>query len=90
MARLRLLLKQPNPQDRRGVLLSLAPAGREKISRIGAEIRTINDLFFGALDAGSFSALSAAAAALVQSSSDAVRYIDAAGSAARAAGKAMS
>ena len=90
MARLRLLLKQPNPQDRRGVLLSLASAGREKISHIGAEIRTTNDLFFGALDAGSFFALSAAAAALVQSSSDAVRYIDAAGSAARAAGKAMS
>ena len=38
-------------EDRRGVLLSLAPAGRLKIDRIGAEIRAINDLFFGALDA---------------------------------------
>ncbi len=75
MARRGLLLKRPNPQDRRGVLLSLAPAGRLKIDRVAAELRAINDLFFGALDAPSFSALSAAAAALVKGSGKAVHYL---------------
>ena len=77
MARLGLLLKQSNPQDRRGVLLSLAPAGRLKIDRVGPEIRAINDLFFGVLDAPSFAALSAAAAALVKGSRKAVHYVNA-------------
>jgi MarR family transcriptional regulator, organic hydroperoxide resistance regulator len=77
MARRGLLLKRPNPQDRRGVLLSLAPAGRLRIDRIAAEIRAINDRFFGALDAPSFCALSAAAAALVKGSGRAVHYLNA-------------
>src|SRR5271165_7211316 len=75
MARCGLLLKRPNPQDRRVVLLRLAPAGRLKIDRAAAEIRAINDLFFGALDAASFCALSAAAAALVKGSGKAVHYL---------------
>jgi DNA-binding MarR family transcriptional regulator len=69
-----LLLKRTNPLDRRGVLLSVASAGRLAVDRVSAEIRTVNDLFFGALDASSFAALSAAAAALVESSAKAVRY----------------
>jgi DNA-binding MarR family transcriptional regulator len=77
MARLRLLLKRSNPQDGRGVLLSLAPAGRLKIDRVSAEIRAINDLFFGALDGASFAALSAAAAGLVKGSGRAVHYVNA-------------
>ena len=76
MARHGLLLKRPNPQDRRGVLLSLAPAGRPRIDRVAAEIRAINDLFFGALDAPLFYALSAAAAALVKGSGRAVHYLN--------------
>src|SRR4051794_7668417 len=58
LARRRLLLKRTNPLDRRGVLLSVAPAGRLAVDRVSAEIRTINDLFFGALDAASFAGLS--------------------------------
>jgi DNA-binding MarR family transcriptional regulator len=77
MAKRGLLHKRPNPDDRRGVLLSLAPAGRLRIDRVACEIRAINDLFFGALDASSFGALSAAAAALVKGSSKAVRHIHA-------------
>jgi DNA-binding MarR family transcriptional regulator len=77
MARRGLLLKRPNPDDRRGVLMSLAPDGRREIDRVAAEIRAINDLFFGALDAPSFSALSAAAAALVKGSGKAVHYLHA-------------
>jgi DNA-binding MarR family transcriptional regulator len=79
MARRRLLLKQPNPRDRRGVLLSLAPAGRAKLGSIAAELRTINDLFFGALDAASFVALCSAASALVHGSSQAMQLVAAGG-----------
>ena len=77
MARLGLLLKRSNPLDRRGVLLSLAPAGRLKIDRASAEIRAINNLFFGALDSSSFAALSAAAGTLVKGSGKAVHYVSA-------------
>jgi DNA-binding MarR family transcriptional regulator len=75
MARLGLLIKQPNPEDRRGVLLSLAPAGRLKIDRVSPEIRAINDLFFGVLDPSAFAALSTAAAALVKGSRRALHYV---------------
>ena len=75
LVRRRLLLKRTNPLDRRGVLLSVAPAGRLALDRVSAEIRAVNDLFFGALDAASFAALSAAAGALVESSTKAVRHI---------------
>jgi DNA-binding MarR family transcriptional regulator len=75
MARRGLLLKRTNPEDGRGVLLSLAPAGRLKVDRIAIELRAINDLFFGALDARSFAALSRAAAALVESSRGALEYV---------------
>jgi hypothetical protein len=57
------------------VLLSVAPVGRLAVDRVSAEIRAVNDLFFGALDATSFAALSAAAGALVESSAKALRYI---------------
>jgi MarR family transcriptional regulator, organic hydroperoxide resistance regulator len=75
LARLGLLLKRPNPQDRRGVLLTLTPAGRLEIDRLSAEIRAINDLFFGSLESKSFIALCAAAQALVKGSAKAVHYV---------------
>jgi DNA-binding MarR family transcriptional regulator len=75
LVRRHLLLKRVNPLDRRGVLLSVAPAGRLALDRVSAEIRAVNDLFFGALDAGAFEALSAAAGVLVEGSAQAVRYI---------------
>lgn len=80
-----LVLKRTNPHDRRSVLISIAPAGRIEIGRIGAEIRAINDLFFGALDRNAFAALGAAVGELVESSRKAVQYINANGSGPRAA-----
>jgi hypothetical protein len=53
----------------------VAPAGRLALDRVAPEIRAVNDLFFGALDAAAFTALSEAAGGLVESSSKAVRYI---------------
>ena len=75
LARCKLLLKRTNPLDHRGVLLSVAPAGRLAVDRVSTEIRAVNDLFFGALDLATFAALSDAAGALIESSAKAVRYI---------------
>ena len=76
LARMGLLSKRTSPQDRRGVLLSLAPAGRLKIDGISKQIRTVNDLFFGVLDSASFAAVSFAASALVESSVKAIQYLN--------------
>src|SRR5262245_37865863 len=76
VARLGLLLKRPNPHDRRGVLLTLTPAGGHEIDRLSVEIRAINDLFFGALEAKSFTALCAAAQALVKGSAKAMHCVN--------------
>jgi DNA-binding MarR family transcriptional regulator len=75
LARLGLLLKRTDPQDRRGVLLSLAPLGRRKIESVNTEIRGINDLFFGALDAKAFGTLCGATNLLVSGSRKALQYI---------------
>lgn len=71
-----LLRKRPNPQDKRGALLSLTQAGRLKIERLIPAIRAINDLFFGRLNTHSFSELCASAAGLVQGSREAMQYIE--------------
>lgn len=63
-----LVVKRPNPRDRRGVLLSLTRAAQGLIERNSAEIRSINDVFFGSLDRSAFASMSSATAALVQSS----------------------
>jgi len=73
-----LLDKRTNPRDRRGVLVSVSPAGRQAIARVGGEIRAINDLFFGALRSKSFAALSETIGALVGSSRKAMDYVNAA------------
>ena len=69
-----LLVKRTNPDDRRGVLLSLSRAGWSSIDRFAPEIRAINDRLFGRFDGKSFAATCAAASALVAGSSDALRY----------------
>jgi DNA-binding MarR family transcriptional regulator len=69
-----VLRKRTNPQDRRRALLSLTQEGRLKMDRLIPEIRAVNDLFFGGLDAHSFSELCASATALVHGSREAMRY----------------
>ncbi|HKD06847.1 MAG TPA: MarR family transcriptional regulator [Bryobacteraceae bacterium] len=71
-----LIRKRPNPDDGRGALLSLTPAGRLKIDRLIGEIRTVNDLFFGLLGAPQFAELCASAGALARGSSEAMRHIE--------------
>src|SRR5215469_9816520 len=76
LSTLGLLRKRPNPQDRRGALLSLTQAGRLKMDRLIPEIRAVNDLFFGKLGAHSFSELCSSATALVHGSREAMRHIE--------------
>jgi DNA-binding MarR family transcriptional regulator len=75
LARRGLVVKHTNPRDRRGVLLSLTPAGRLKLGRVSGEIQAVNDLFFGSLDAKSFAGLCAAATRLVEGSRKAMHYL---------------
>lgn len=75
LARRGFVVKHPNPRDGRGVLLSITPAGRAKLSRLSGEIQAVNDLFFGSLDAKSFAGLCAAAARLVEGSRKAMHYL---------------
>src|SRR6516162_3879345 len=76
LSTLGLLKKRPNPQDRRGALLSLTQVGRLKMDRLIPEIRAVNDLFFGKLGSRSFRELCVGAAALVQGSREAIRYTE--------------
>ena len=63
-----LLVKLPNPKDRRGVLISLSRTSQAQIARLTPSIRAINDQFFGALGRGAFDAMVNASAVLVKSS----------------------
>lgn len=76
LAQAGLLTKRVNPQDGRAVLLSLTRAGRNLIGRNSAEVRAINDIFFGALTPSMFAAASAAMAALVRGSAQAIADLD--------------
>jgi len=71
-----MITKRPNPEDGRSALLSLAPAGRVRIDGLMSEIRRVNDLFFGLLDARSFAQLCASAGGLVRGSREAMQYIE--------------
>jgi len=75
LAQAGLLTKRANPKDRRAVLLSLTRAGRALIERNSAEVRAINDIFFGALTPSTFAAASAAMAALVGGSARATAHL---------------
>ncbi|MTJ80042.1 MAG: winged helix-turn-helix transcriptional regulator [Telmatospirillum sp.] len=44
-----LILKSPNPDDRRGVLLRRSPAAAAKIDGFAAHLRRFNDSFFASL-----------------------------------------
>jgi DNA-binding MarR family transcriptional regulator len=76
LAQAGLLTKRANPKDRRAVLLSLTRAGRALIEHNSAEVRALNDTFFGALTLSTFAAASAAMAALVRGSARATAHLN--------------
>ena len=61
----RLMTKRPNPDDRRRVLLTVAPAGWKRLDALAPHQRQINDALFGALGRNDFLALSRIMAELV-------------------------
>ena len=72
LADLGFLEKRRNPEDRRGVLLSLSESGREKLEAVAPMIRAINDRFFASLGASEFRELRRIVAAMVADSEDAI------------------
>ena len=75
LAQAGLLAKRADPKDGRAVLLSLTRTGRALIERNSAEVRALNDIFFGALTPSTFAAASAAMAALVRGSARATAHL---------------
>ena len=75
LSQIGFLKKQPNPNDGRGALLKLTPVGRRRIHGLIAEIRTVNDLFFGSLSGRSFADFCQAAESLVAGSRKATQYM---------------
>jgi DNA-binding MarR family transcriptional regulator len=68
--------KRPNPKDRRRVILRLTTAGMALIEANAAEIRAINDEFFGQLDQRAFAAVSAAIGLIEAGSRKAIERIE--------------
>ena len=64
LAAAKLVEKRPNPDDRRGELLSLSSDGERRVAGIAAKVRAASDYFFGSLSAAEFATLSTVAARL--------------------------
>ena len=77
MARLGLLLKQSNPQDRRGVLLSLTAKGQTLLRELGPVRRKINDMTFRSLTEERAKALQEIIDGLITDARSAVHELDA-------------
>lgn len=72
LVRAGLLAKRPNPADGRSVLVSLTPKARRALEGALPNIRAVNDVFFGRLNAEEFERLTAAASCIVNASASAV------------------
>ncbi|MFN0263700.1 MarR family winged helix-turn-helix transcriptional regulator [Tepidamorphus sp. 3E244] len=71
-----MLMKRPNPLDRRRVLLSVSHKGRTCLHKLAPVQREINDLIFEALDEERFDALCTEAAALRHNGERAIALAD--------------
>lgn len=49
-----ILAKRANPRDGRSTLVSLSAKGRRLLEAVIPEVRAVNDLFFGRLDAATY------------------------------------
>jgi DNA-binding MarR family transcriptional regulator len=75
LAQAGLVQKRPDPKDRRGVILGVTRVGHALIESNSAEIRAVNDEFFGQLDRGSFEAALSAVALIVAGSRKAIHRV---------------
>lgn len=71
LARRGLIAKRTNPRDRRGVLITLTPAGRQLIDQLGPTVRAVNDVIFRDLDPAQFEALQGIVGRMVEALGDA-------------------
>ncbi|MYZ49114.1 MarR family winged helix-turn-helix transcriptional regulator [Propylenella binzhouense] len=71
-----LLGKAVNPEDRRRVLLTLTPAGRQRLAQLKPRQVAANDLIFGSLDHADFLALHRITGQLVDGVDAALLFLD--------------
>lgn len=82
LCRLGLLVKHPNAQDGRSVLVSLTPRGEKRLVEISPLVRAINDLLFAGIDRTQFRELDRLLTRLVTNSDlalDEIRRTESAG-----------
>jgi len=77
LVRAGLVEKRANPEDRRSVLLRLAPQGEALVGQVAADIRATNDRFFGTLGREEFQTLGRIVDRMVGSSREALSYLGA-------------
>ena len=73
LARLGLIAKRPAPEDRRGVLLALTPAGREAVAAIAPSLREINDALFEGIGRADYAQFRTLVARMVPNADRALR-----------------
>ena len=71
-----LVRKKPNPVDRRRVLLTVLPRGRELLDKLSRVQRPSNDTIFGSLSADAFRTLRTVIPQLVDGSDQSLKLID--------------
>jgi DNA-binding MarR family transcriptional regulator len=72
-----LLLKIPNPRDRRSVLLRLAARGQRKLKELAPHLADVNDAVFTPLGVEEFQMLSTITTELVATSARAIALLSA-------------
>ncbi len=72
LLKLGLIKKRPNPVDRRRVLLTVSPRGRQLLSELSPVQQEINDVLFSPLDRENFQALCRMSFQLRESAEEAV------------------
>jgi DNA-binding MarR family transcriptional regulator len=70
-----LLAKRPNPEDRRGVLVSLTPEGRAALGRLAPFQQQVNDALFEGLSRAEFEAFAKLIGTLVGNSRRALALV---------------
>jgi MarR family transcriptional regulator, organic hydroperoxide resistance regulator len=73
LLKLGYLEKRPNPEDRRGVRLTLSAKGAEETRLVLPELCQINDVFFGGLGKNAFEVLADIAAGMITPAEEALR-----------------
>jgi DNA-binding MarR family transcriptional regulator len=90
LIRLGLLAKQPNQMDRRGVLVSLSPAGERRLARLTPFLQAVNNILFRDISRRELDGFVQVLTTFVRNSEDAlalIRQHEATGSATKTGGR---